>query len=259
VRGEVTVFHHLLYAHGLATQAYDHAHNIGIALNLFPHYAASGDAADVEAANGSDGYTNRWFLDALYGRGYPDDMRERWERLVGPLDVVRDGDLATIAAPTEYLGVNYYAPRVVEAAPEERPWPWRVIVPDEWPTTAGFTGGVVATEAGTPVFPRGLTDLLVRVHEDYGPRIMVTENGGVFPEPLHDARRVDFVREHVAALRDAAARGVDVLGYQHWSLLDNFEWKLGYAQRFGLVHVDYETQERTVKDSGRYYSELVRG
>jgi len=116
----------------------------------------------------------------------------------------------------------------------------------------------VATEAGTPIFPRGLTDLLVRVHDDYGPRIMVTENGGVFPESLHDARRVDFLRDHVAALRDAAAHGVDVLGYQHWSLLDNFEWKLGYAQRFGLVHVDYETQERTVKDSGRYYSELVR-
>jgi beta-glucosidase len=258
VRGEVTVFHHLLYAHGLAAQAYDHEHNVGIALNLFPHYPASDDPADAEAARGSDGYTNRWFLDALYGRGYPDDMRERWEERVGPLEFVRDNDLAVIAAPTEYLGVNYYAPRVVEAAPDERPWPWRVIVPDEWPTTAGFTGGVVATEAGTPIFPRGLTDLLVRVHDDYGPRIMVTENGGAFPESLHDARRVDFLRDHVAALRDAAAHGVDVLGYQHWSLMDNFEWKLGYAQRFGLVHVDYETQERTVKDSGRYYSELVR-
>jgi beta-glucosidase len=258
VRGEVTVFHHLLYAHGLAAQAYDHGHNLGIALNLFPHYPASDDPADAEAAHGSDGYTNRWFLDALYGRGYPDDVRERWEERVGPLDFVRDGDLTTIAAPTEYLGVNYYAPRVVEAALDERPWPWRVVVPDEWPTTAGFTGGVVATDAGTPIFPRGLTDLLVRVHGDYGPRIMVTENGGVFPEPLHDTRRVDFLRDHVAALREAEVHGVDVLGYQHWSLMDNFEWKLGYAQRFGLVHVDYETQERTVKDSGRYYSELVR-
>jgi beta-glucosidase len=258
LRGEVTVFHHLLYAHGLAAQAYDHAGNVGIALNLFPHYAASPSVEDVDAARGSDGYTNRWFLDALYGRGYPEDMRERWEQLVGPLDVVRDGDLEVIAAPTEFLGINYYAPRVVEAAPDERPWPWRVIVPDEWPTTSGFTGGVDATDAGTPIFARGLTDLLVRVHEDYGPRTMVTENGGVFPEPLHDERRVDFIREHIAALRDAAAQGVEVLGYQHWSLMDNFEWKLGYAQRFGLVHVDYETQERTVKDSGRYYSQLVR-
>jgi beta-glucosidase len=87
---------------------------------------------------------------------------------------------------------------------------------------------------------------------------MITENGGVFPEPVHDERRVAFIRDHIAALRDAIAAGVDVVGYCHWSFLDNFEWKLGYAQRFGLVHVDYETQERTVKDSGRYYAELVR-
>jgi beta-glucosidase len=257
VRGEVTVFHHLLLAHGLATQAYEQSHDIGIALNLFPHYAATDDPADAEAAHGSDGYTNRWFLDPLYDRGYPPDMVERWERLVGPLDFIRDGDLATIAAPTTYLGVNYYAPRVVEAAPDEQPWPWRVVVPDSWPTTAGFTGGVVSTEAGTPIFPRGLADLLARVHRDYGPRIMVTENGAVFPEPLHDERRIEFIRGHVDALHDAMREGVDVLGYMHWSLMDNFEWKLGYAQRFGLVHVDYTTQERTIKDSGRYYRDVV--
>ena len=87
---------------------------------------------------------------------------------------------------------------------------------------------------------------------------MVTENGAVFPEPLHDARRVDFIRGHTAALQDAVEQGVDLLGYMHWSFMDNFEWKLGYAQRFGLVHVDYETQERTIKDSGRYYAELIR-
>ena len=259
VRGEVTVFHHLLYAHGLAVQAYDGAHDVGIALNLFPHYPGSEEPADVEAARGSDGYTNRWFLDPLYGRGYPDDMRGRWERLVGRLDFVRDGDLAAIAAPTGYLGINYYAPRVVVAAPDDRPWPWRVIVPDEWPTTAGFTGGVASTDAGTPIAPHGLTDLLTRVHRDYGPRVMVTENGAVFPEPLHDERRIAFIRDHVDALHAAMREGVDVLGYLHWSLMDNFEWKLGYAQRFGLVHVDYATQKRTVKDSGRCYSQLVGG
>jgi beta-glucosidase len=258
VRAEATVFHHLLLAHGLATAAYGGSGRIGIALNLCPHYPASDDPADVEASHGSDGYVNRWFLDPLHGRGYPDDMRERYERHVGALDFVRDGDLATIAAPTGYLGVNYYAPRVIEAVPGDTPWPWRVTVPDEWPTTAGFTGGIASTDAGTPIVPRGLTDLLVRVHRDYGPPIMVTENGGVFPEWPHDDRRVAFIRDHVAALQDAVEQGVDLLGYCHWSLMDNFEWKLGYAQRFGLVHVDYETQERTVKDSGRYYRELVR-
>jgi beta-glucosidase len=258
VLGEVTAFHHMLYAHGLATQAYDHRGSIGIALNLFPHYPASDSADDVEATHGSDGYTNRWFLDPLYGRGYPDDMRARYEAIAGPLDFVRDGDLDVIAAPTEHLGINYYAPRVVEAAPGDTPWPWRVIVPDEWPTTAGFTGGVASTDAGTPIAPHGLTDLLLRVHRDYGPKIMVTENGAVFPEPLHDERRIEFIRGHVAALRKAMREGANVLGYMHWSLLDNFEWKLGYAQRFGLVHVDYATQERTVKDSGRFYKELIR-
>jgi beta-glucosidase len=251
----VTAFHHLLLAHGLAAQAYDHRHDIGIALNLFPHYPATD--ADANASRGSDGYTNRWFLDPLYGRGYPADIRAMWEELVGPLDFVQPGDEEIIASPTEYLGVNYYAPRVIRADPDNRPWPWQVIVPEEWPTTAGFTGGVASTEAGTPIAPHGLTDVLTRVHRDYGPRIMVTENGAVFPEPLHDERRVEFLRDHVAALRDAQAQGVELLGYMHWSLMDNFEWKLGYAQRFGLVHVDYETQERTVKDSGRYYKELI--
>jgi beta-glucosidase len=258
VLGEVTAFHHMLYAHGLATQAYDHRGNIGIALNLFPHYPASDGAADAEATHGSDGYTNRWFLDPLHGRGYPDDMRARYESIVGPLDFIRDGDAEVIATPTEYLGVNYYAPRVVEAAPGDTPWPWRVIVPDEWPTTAGFTGGVASTDAGTPIAPHGLTDLVLRLHRDYGPKIMVTENGAVFPEPLHDGRRVEFIRDHVAALREAMREGAGVLGYMHWSLMDNFEWKLGYAQRFGLVHVDYATQERTVKDSGRFYREMIR-
>jgi beta-glucosidase len=260
--GEVTAFHHMLYGHGLATQAYEAAGgdgNVGIALNLFPHYPASDDPVDVEATHGSDGYTNRWFLDPLYGRGYPDDMRARYEELVGPLDFIREGDLDTIAATTRYLGVNYYAPRVIQAVPGDKPWPWRVIVPKEWPTTAGFTGGVASTEAGTPIAPHGLTDLLLRLHRDYAPRgIMITENGAVFPEPLHDERRVAFIRDHVAALDDAIGQGVPVLGYCHWSLLDNFEWKLGYAQRFGLVHVDYETQARTIKDSGRAYAELIR-
>ncbi len=258
IRGEVTVFHHLLLAHGRAVQARAGAGNVGIALNLFPHYPASDEPADAEASWGSDGYTNRWFLDALYRGSYPEDMRQRYEQLVGPLDFVRDGDLETIAAPTDFLGVNYYSPRVIEAVPGEAPWPWRVVVPESMRTTEGFTDGVARTEAGTPIAPHGLTDLLVRVHRDYGPPILVTENGGVFEEPLHDVRRIEFIRDHLAALHDAIERGVRVLGYCHWSLLDNFEWKLGYAQRFGLVHVDRATQRRTIKDSGRYYARIAK-
>jgi beta-glucosidase len=134
-----------------------------------------------------------------------------------------------------------------------------VIVPEGVRTTAGFTDGVACTEAGTPIVPAALTDLLVRLRADYGDfPILITENGAVFAAPVHDEQRIHFIRDHLAALHDAIEQGVNVVGYCHWSLLDNFEWALGYAQRFGLVHVDYETQARTVKDSGRWYAEVAR-
>jgi beta-glucosidase len=256
VLGEVTVFHHLLLAHGLAVQAFrPREGRIGLAPNLAPHYPAS--PADEEVAHASDGYVNRWFLDAVFKGAYPEDMRARYEGAVGPLDFVRDGDLATISVPTDYLGVNYYAPRVMQAVPGDTPWPWRVIVPEGVRTTGGFTDGVARTEAGTPIVPAALTDLLVRVQRDYGVPTLITENGAVFAEPVHDARRIAFVHDHLEAVADAIDHGAEVLGYCHWSFLDNFEWALGYAQRFGLVHVDYETQARTVKDSGRYYARLA--
>jgi beta-glucosidase len=268
LRGEVTAFHHLLLAHGRAVQAYRAAGQdgrIGLAPNLMPHYPASDDPADVAASHASDGYVNRWFLDAIFHGAYPDDQRRRYEERLGPLDFVREGDLATIAQPTDYLGVNYYAPRTIQAVPGDRPWPWRVVVPEGVRTTAGFTGGVASTEAGTPIVPSGLTDLLVRLHRDYpGTPLLVTENGAVFgdgPGPdgrVHDGRRVDFIHDHLAAVLDALDAGAPVLGYCHWSLMDNFEWKLGYGQRFGLVHVDYDTLARTVKDSGLYYARLAR-
>jgi beta-glucosidase len=262
VLGEVTVFHHLLLAHGRAVQEYrrgGHDGRIGFAPNLSPHYPASDDPADLDVTDASDGYVNRWFLDPVFHSSYPDDMRRRYEEVVGPLEFIREGDLETIAQPIDYLGVNYYAPRVMQAVPGDTPWPWRVVVPEGVRTTAGFTAGVARTEAGTPIVPAGLTDLLVRLGEDYDDiPILITENGAVFPEPVHDERRVRFIHDHLAALHDALEQGVPVVGYCHWSLMDNFEWALGYAQRFGLVHVDYETLERTVKDSGRYYARIAR-
>ena len=163
-----------------------------------------------------------------------------------------------IAAPTDYLGVNYYAPRWMQAVPGDTPWPWRVVVPEHVESTGGFSGGLARTEAGTPIYAPGLTDLLVWIRDRYGDvPIVVTENGAVFDEPLHDERRIEFIRAHLEALHAAIERGVDVRGYCHWSLMDNFEWALGYAQRFGLVHVDHETFERTVKDSGRFYAQVA--
>jgi beta-glucosidase len=261
VRGEGTAFHHVLLAHGCAVRALrasGHDGNVGVAFCLAPHYPAGDDEADHVAARLSDGYVNRWFLDAVLRGSYPDDMRALWEERIGPLDFVHDGDLETISTPSDFVGVNYYSRRLISAAPRRKPWPWEVVTGGA-PTTEGGTEGVPMTEAGTEITPRAFTDLLVRLRNDYGDvPILITENGAVYKERVHDERRIRFLHDHLAAVHDAIEQGVPVLGYCHWSFLDNFEWALGYAQRFGLVHVDYETQERTVKDSGRYYASVAR-
>ncbi len=245
--GEATAFHHTLLAHGRAAQAAPADARVGVAFSLAPHYPAS--PADAEAARASDDYVNRWFLDPVLRASYPDDMRALWEKRIGPLDFVHDGDLETIGARSDFVGVNYYARRLIRAAPGNTPWPWEVVTADAVPMTEG----------GNEITPSAFTDLLVRLRDDYGNvPILITENGAVYKDRVHDERRIQFIHDHLAALQDAIGRGVPVVGYCHWSFLDNFEWALGYAQRFGLVHVDYETLERTIKDSGRYYASIAR-
>jgi beta-glucosidase len=262
VRGEATAFHHTLLAHGRAVQALRASGGggrAGVAFCLSPHYPASDDEADRAAARLSDGYVNRWFVDAALRGSYPDDMRVLWEERIGALDFVHDGDLKTISTPSDFIGVNYYSRRVIRAVPDARPWPWEVVSGGA-PTTEGGTEGVPMTDAGTEITPHAFTELLVRLRDDYGELpILITENGGVFKDRVHDERRVRFLHDHVAAVHDAMQQGVPVVGYCHWSFLDNFEWALGYAQRFGLVHVDYDTLKRTVKDSGRYFASIARG
>jgi beta-glucosidase len=153
---------------------------------------------------------------------------------------------------------------VMRAVPGKEPYPWEVVHGDA-PRTAGGTEGAPMTEAGTEITPSALTDLLVRLRDDYGGvPIVITENGAVFgDEPgadgrVRDERRVAYIQSHLAAVHAAVEQGVRVDGYCYWSLMDNFEWALGYAQRFGLVHVDYETLARTIKDSGRYYERVAR-
>lgn len=257
LRAAVTVMHHLLLAHGEAARALrtqDAQARVGVAYSLFPNYPASDTPADREAAWASDGYVNRWFLDPVHGKGYPQDMWQRYESLIGPLDMVRDGDLDVIASGSDFIGVNFYTDRVMRAAPESRPFGWEVVpVPD----------GTRVTDTGWAIVPDALTDLLLRLHADYGVDLYITENGAVFndgPGPdgaVHDERRVRFLREHLAAVHRAIERGAAVRGYFHWSLMDNFEWAMGYTPRFGLVHVDYPTQRRTVKDSGHWYARVV--
>jgi beta-glucosidase len=252
LRASVEAMHNVLLGHGRAVQelrARRSDARVGVAFCLAPHDPERDDDADREACWGSDGYVNRWFLDSVLRGFYPDDMRERYESLVGPLDFVRTGDLETINAGSDFIGVNYYSRRVMRADPDQQPFGWKVVVPD----------GAEVTEAGTEISPDAFTELLVRLHDDYPDLpILICENGAVYGDRSHDARRVRFVHDHLAAVHDAIEQGAPVVGYCHWSFMDNFEWALGYAQRFGLVHVDYETLERTVKDSGRYYAEVAR-
>ncbi len=257
----VAAGHHILLGHGAAADIL-HRHpgaRVGSALSLFPCDPASDSAADAAAAWGSDGYVNRWYLDPLLRSAYPDDMREHYETALGhTLDVIREGDEALIGGRSDFLGINYYTRRVMAAKqPDEaRPFPWQVVGP---------AGNVERTDEGWEIRSDSLRDLLLRLHAEYpGVPLMITENGAVSGEGVthdgrvHDVRRTRYLLGHLRAVEEAIAGGADVRGYMHWSLLDNFEWSLGYRPRFGLVHVDYATGTRTIKDSGRVYAEIVR-
>ncbi|MFI2663654.1 GH1 family beta-glucosidase [Micromonospora carbonacea] len=251
----VRTSHHTLLGHGLATLAVRanaaRRASVGAVLNLSPCEPATDDPADTAAARRMDGHVNRWWLDPLHGRGYPADMLATY-RVEPP---VRGDDLAVIATPTDFLGVNYYFRQVVVDDPEGPP-PYARQVP---------VPGAAETAMGWENHPAGLERLLVAVHEEYAPsRILVTESGSAWPDhvtadgTVEDRERTDHLERHLAACAAAVGRGVPLAGYFVWSLLDNFEWAYGYDKRFGLVHVDYPTQRRTVKASGLRYADLIR-
>jgi beta-glucosidase len=255
----VRASHHLLLAHGQAVEAFrvsGKGGRIGIVLSLSPTEPATDSEADRIAAHGSDGYTNRWFLDAVLRGTYPDDMLELFERLTGPLAAIRPGDAARIGTRSDLLGVNYYTRRVIAAGTADGGLPW---------TVQRAAPGVPRTDTGWEITPSSLRDFLVRLHGQRGALpILITENGGVFfdaPNPegrIHDTGRTGFLRAHLAAVHAAIERGVRVEGYFHWSLLDNFEWAEGFRSRFGLIHVDYPSGRRLVKDSGHAYAQVIK-
>jgi beta-glucosidase len=258
--------HHLLLGHGLALEnmrSLGHEDNqLGITLNLAPVQPASDDLADAEAARRVDGNANRLYLDPLFRGSYPEDMVEHY-RGESDFSFVRAGDLEKISAPLDFLGVNYYMRHTVVDGRRE----------SELTTAMRFASvdaatvlppGVETTAMGWPVESDGLTELLVRLHEDYtqGP-IYITENGRavydyVDPEGgVDDEERVAFLDAHFRAAHRAMEQGVDLRGYMVWSLLDNFEWAEGYSKRFGIVFVDYGTQRRIPKMSARWYKEVI--
>ena len=255
----VRVSHHLLLSHGLATQALrgsvGSSVNVGIALNLAPVHAAGPGEDHEGAARRMDGHLNRWFLDPILRGRYPSDMLDVYERMGdGALgSEFRNGDLPVIAEPIDFLGVNYYFPQRVFAAPQDGPLGLHH-APAPPPTTT----------MGWEVDPGGLHDLLVRLRRDYGPLpVYITENGASFDDPpaseglIEDPQRTSYLRGHLEALARAVADGVDVRRYCVWSLLDNFEWEHGYDKRFGIVHVDYRTQRRSLKRSALWYRDFI--
>ena len=237
------VAHHQLLGHGLAVAALRArgAGAVAITNNYTPVWPSSD--GDAEAAAAYHALHNRLFTDPLFGRGYP-------ELGLDPA-LVHDGDLETIAAPLDALGVNYYNPTGIRApSTPDSPLPFELVPVEGYPTT----------DFGWPVVPDGLRQLLIGLHEEYGdalPPIYVTESGCAY-DGIDDPERVTYLDGHIGAVRSAMASGVDVRGYFVWSLLDNFEWAEGYTKRFGLVHVDYDTQVRTPKTSYAWYRDLIR-
>jgi beta-glucosidase len=239
--------HHLLVAHGLAVQALRAAAPqvaTGIVLNFHPAHPATRHVLDQEAAMLAHDQVNRWFLDPLTGRDYPEDAVRAWG---WGREQVLDGDLELIAAPLDFLGVNYYCRHVVRS-------------PQLPPLEVELEGEL--TEMGWEVYPDGLVEVLEFVASRTGTLpLYVTENGAAYPvdgDPTRDPDRVSFLHRHFAAARTALERGVPLRGYFVWSLLDNFEWAHGYGHRFGIVHVDFDTLERRVRDSGRFLALVAR-
>ena len=246
--------HQLLRSHGKAVQAYRALgkHQVGLVVNIEPKYPASKTPLDLAATRRAEAYMNRQYLDPVFHGRYPEEMKEIFGE-AWPDWPQRDFEL--IRQPIDFLGVNYYTRNVVRH--EETSWPLKAVPVRQ--TQATYT------ETGWEVFPQGLTDTLSWIRKRYGdiPQY-VTENGAAFYDPpaasggrVADPLRIDYYRSHLRAVHAAIQQGVDVRGYFAWSLFDNLEWSLGYSKRFGLVHMNFETLERTPKDSARFYADVI--
>lgn len=250
----LSVAHHLLVAHGRAVpiirQNVSDA-QVGIVLNL-SHVMAEdpNNPEHIQAEQNQDGHVNRWFLDPIYHGTYPKDM---WALYGDHVPTIEDGDMETIATETDFLGINYYTRAVVRSTDAPPLNVERINPPG------------IKTEMGWSIYPQGLSDLLKRVHQEYNPKaIYITENGAAFNDTVetdgsvNDEIRRDYIHKHLIECHQSIEAGVPLKGYFVWSMLDNFEWGLGYTKRFGIIRINYETLERTMKLSGKWYAGVVR-
>jgi beta-glucosidase len=246
--------HQLLRSHGKAVQAYRAVgkHQVGLVVNLAPKHPATDKPEDIAAARRADAYMNRQYLDPVFLGHYPPEMTEifgeAWPEW--PAE-----NFKLIGEPIDFVGVNYYMRDMIRH--DETAWPVKTAVVRQSQSTY--------TDTGWEVYPQGLTEILAWVKHRYGnvPQY-VTENGAAFYDPpkatggvVSDPLRKAYYRGHLRAIHDAIEQGVDLRGYCAWSLMDNLEWALGFSKRFGLVHVNFETQERTLKDSAHFYSQVI--
>jgi beta-glucosidase len=243
--------HHVLLSHGLAAEVLRRRSSeakVGITIDLVAFHPLTDSQADADAVKRLDGSRNRWILDPVLRGEYPADMLEAFAPILPPIE---DSDLSTIAAPLDFLGVNYYTRSVVRADSDNGE-PVMVDAED-----------VERTAMGWEVYPDGLFELLVRLHDEYElPPLYVTENGAAYADhrsngTVEDPRRISYVERHLDAIARAIDYGIPVHGYFLWSLLDNFEWAMGYSCRFGIVYVDFATLERVPKASYRWYRALI--
>jgi len=253
--------HHLLLSHGWAVPVIRRNSpkaEVGIVLNIGWNVAASNGKADLDLARENDGKWFRWYADPVYGHGYPSDMVEYFSNLgvlPNDLDFVQAGDMDMIATPTDFIGLNYYSRNLHRSNTSnndlqlvfEQP-----ITPEYW------------TEIGWENYPDGLMGVLARIYFNYNPlKIYITENGASYSTPpdehsnVPDVHRINYFKTHLAAAHRAIQAGVPLAGYFAWSLLDNFEWSFGYTQRFGIIWVDFDTQKRTMKDSAKWYRNVI--
>ena len=248
--------HHVNLAHGLGVQALRDAcvqAEIGIAMSILPAHPWGDDATDREAAHRFDGFFHRWYLDPVLRGSYPEDTREILADFPAP---VEPDDLRQIRQPLDFLGVNVYSRLFVRDHPEFLPLRVELLTERRLPDAK-------YTAMGWEVYPDALREVLLRLHRDYAlPALYVTENGAAFAErveggEVRDVDRIAFLHDYLSAAHDALEQGVPLRGYFVWSLLDNLEWEHGYDKRFGLIRVEYETQERTVKQSGHWYRGVI--
>ncbi|WP_119065335.1 GH1 family beta-glucosidase [Aggregatilinea lenta] len=240
----VQVGHHALLSHGAAVpvlrQNAGPEAQVGIVLNFGPIYTENNDPEVLAEARLKDAWGNRWFIEPVLRGEYPAELLDQPEFSALQIE---PGDMSLISAPVDYIGINYYTRHLLGAKPDWNP---------------------ERTEMGWEIYPQGLHDLIVRLHKDYQPKALyVTENGAAFDDAVtsgqvHDPRRTAYLRDHLRACAAAIEQGAPLKGYFVWSLMDNFEWSLGYGKRFGIVHIDYDTGQRRPKDSAAYYRSVIK-